>query len=183
MLFPDTEFQILEEGAIELYKLLTDDKVDVAITITTSMDESVFYTRPMIQSQYCLCMNNTHYLSKLAFISSESLKDVPLALLSGNTYHSKALFNRIASQDFEPRIAVQSNQLNTIVHLVQSGAACSFLLREAQDIITGITAVPFEDPILADIALVWKKNRAHPKRVQRFIEFIRHNYTIPITDL
>ena len=175
--YPDTEFEIEERGSSTVHDKLYSGEIDVAIALLSALDVNAFYTRVLYSTEFCLCVSRNHPLAKHTSADITDLKKVPLALLSGNTYHSQVLLNRFEKQGIVPDIVLRSNQLQTIQRTVSQGDACTFLLKEAVKPIKDAVAVPLKEPIPVDIALLWDKHTASNRRATEFIGFVKDKYS------
>ena len=175
-IYPDTEFEIEERSSSTVHDKLYSEEIDLAISLLSALDTNAFYTRVLCSSGFCLCVSRNHPLAKLQSADISDLKDVPLALLSGNTYHSQVLLNRFEKQGIVPNIVLRSNQLQTIQRTVSQGDACTFLLKEAVKHIKDAAAVPLKEPIPVDIALIWDKHTVNNRRAADFIGFVKDKY-------
>lgn len=176
-LYPDTEFEIEERGSAAIHDKLASKELDAAIALLSALDSASYYTRVLCSTEFCLCVSREHPLSRLPKADMTDLKDVPLALLSGNTYHSQVLLNRFEKRGIVPNIVLRSNQLQTIQRMVSQGEACTFLLKEAVSSIKGAAAVPLSEPIPVDIALLWGKHTSQNRRAEDFIGFVKEHYS------
>ncbi len=175
--YPDTEFEIEERGSSAVHDKLASEEIDVAIALLSALDGSAFFTRVLYSTEFCLCVSRNHPLSRLDRADISDLKNVPLALLSGNTYHSQVLLNRFEKQGIVPDIVLRSNQLQTIQRTVSQGEACTFLLKEAVKPIKDAVAVPLREPIPVDIALLWGRHTSNNRRASDFIGFVKNKYS------
>lgn len=175
-LYPDTEFEIHEHGAIETHEMMRKKEIDVAININAAADTTHFHSKHMLLSQYCLCVHRDHPLAHMDAVTVEDLSELQLALLARSTYHTEVLLNRFASKNLQPNILVRSNQLQTIIAMVRSGIAGSLFLQEIQDVFPDIAAVPFQKPLPGDICMFWNKNAVISHRVRDFVRFIQETF-------
>ncbi len=175
--YPDTEFEIVEQGSITIHDRLTEGSIDLAIALLSVMDTAVFKTKPLLHTEFCLCVSENHPLAKKECIYTEDMNNLPLALLSGNTYHSQVLLNRCEKNGVYPNIVLRSNQLQTVQRMVRHGDVCTLLLKDAVHVSSGTVAIPFAEPVSVDIALIWNKNIALSRRADEFISFVRGRFS------
>lgn len=172
-LYPDTEFEVHEHGAIETHELLRRKEIDVALNINAAADTTSFHAKHMMLSQYCLCVHRDHPMAGRPSVTVEELTGIGLALLARSTYHTEVILNRFSSQNLQPNVLVRTNQLQTIIQIVRSGIAGSFLLEEAQNVFPDIAAIPFQKPLPGDICMFWNKDTPFSQRAGEFIRFVR----------
>lgn len=173
--YPDTKFEIMEQGSIETHNLLREEKIDIAININATADTALFQRKLLAHSQYCLCVNRNHPLASAGAATVEDIAGTPLCFLSGNTYHTGVMFHRFYNNNVEPNIVIRSNQLQTLVRIVQNGAAASLFLQEVENSHPEIAALPLSEPLPAEICVFWRKEPAF-RRLSEFIRFIQEEY-------
>lgn len=171
--YPDTTFDIVEHGSIALHDRLSSREIDMVIAMLSPMDSASFKTHLIKNTEFCLCISKEHPLAKLESVGIPDIKDTPIALLSGNTYHSQVLLNRFEKLGLTPNISIRSNQIQTIRQMVSKGRACTFLLKEAVSSIPNAAAIPFKEPVSVDVALIWSKNVFSNPRAEEFIEYVK----------
>ncbi len=175
--YPDTEFEIVEQGSITIHDRLTEGSIDLAIALLSVMDTAVFKTKVLLHTEFCLCVSENHPLAKKECIYTEDMHNLPIALLSGNTYHSQVLLNRCEKNGIYPNVVLRSNQLQTVQRMVRHGDVCTFLLKDAVHVSSGTVAIPFAEPVSVDIALIWNKNIALSRRAEEFISFVKSQFS------
>lgn len=175
--YPDTEFEIVEQGSITIHDRLTEGSIDLAIALLSVMDTAVFKTKVLLHTEFCLCVSEKHPLAKKECIYTEDMHNLPIALLSGNTYHAQVLLNRCEKNGIYPNVVLRSNQLQTVQRMVRHGDVCTFLLRDAVHVSSGTVAIPFAEPVSVDIALIWNKNIALSRRAEEFIDFVKSQFS------
>lgn len=176
--YPDTKIEVVELGALELQELLETEKIDCAVTIAAAIDTEDYNIRRLTGSEYCLCVGKKHPLAALEHVSYEDLSEVNLALLSGDSYHYEALMRHFKMHRITPNVVARSNQLQSIIRIVEIGAVCSFMLKEAEDV-CDIKAISLEDAIPAEISVVWGKKSIICRRALQFIRFLMEKYRSP----
>ena len=72
-LYPDTEFEVHEHGAIETHELLRRKEIDVALNINAAADTTSFHAKHMMLSQYCLCVHRNHPMAGRPSVTVEEL--------------------------------------------------------------------------------------------------------------
>ena len=173
---PDYEFEILEQRASETHELLAKKKIDVEININHTADTTQFRDRHLKHSQYCLCVHRDHPLAHASSVVVEDVSKVGLVLLSGNTYHAEMILNLFSNKGIQPLILARSNQLQTLIQMVRNGTGASFFLKEVEDVYPDIVAVPFREPLPADICMFWNRESAAYHGVNDFLKFIKKEF-------
>lgn len=173
---PDIEFEILEQGASATHELLAKKKIDVELNINYMADSTQFRHRPLKRSQYCLCIHRDHPLAYAPSVTMKDFSKVGLLLLSGTTYHAEMILKLFTNQGIQPQILARSNQLQTLIQMVRNGSGASIFLQEVENIYPDIVAIPFQDPLPAEIGMFWNKESTAYCRVNEFLKFITKEF-------
>ncbi len=81
-----------------------------------------------------------------------------------------------ARHRFEPHIQFSSNQISTIVRLVEQGIGISFLLDAVVPEHANICSRPLAKPLYFNIVMAWNSTRYLSKPAKAFIDFIVELY-------
>ena len=124
-------------------------------------EHKVLFTQP-----YCVFMNQDHPLAKKKHISIFNLMDEPFIMLSRNESPQgyDHLFTLFAHHGFLPNIAIQAEQIETVLMFVEAGLGVAVLPRHLK-----VYANPSlhyrnieEWDHTVDIVAAWKRNNPNP---------------------
>lgn len=170
-LYPKLELSIVEEGSLSIHEKLDRGELDLGIVILSNAPPSLNLL-PISRNQILVCMPPDHPLAAQKSIDIQDLRDQPLIMLKEDSYHRRIILSEFDKHQFSPRIALSSNQLNTIKNLVANGMGLSFLLDVIVEKEPAIVGRPLSNPIFVDIGLAWKKEKYLSRASKAFIDFI-----------
>ena len=83
------------------------------------------------------------------------------------------LSDRFATENISPNVVLESNQIEIIKHLVESGIGLACLLDCVTQNAQNFRVLPFEPSKRFDIGLAWKKGRYLSKAASAFMDFCK----------
>lgn len=153
------ELQLIEESSERVADHVESGLADVGF-LQLPASKRTFETRPIITESFVLLVAKSHALARQ--------KEVALRQLAGEAfifYKGRArdtAMEACRKSGFEPRVACESGELETIRALVAAGLGVAVVPRLAGSRLPGtIRAVPVREPKMQrQIAAVWKKGGA-----------------------
>ena len=176
-LHSNLDIYIYEEGSIAIREQLERDELDFGIVITTNAPSNLQLFQ-MSTNQIVACLPNDHALANKETISFDDIHEDNLIMLKSGSYLRQAILTEFDKHNIEPRIILESNQIETIKGLVSSGVGVSFLLDVIVHDETNLKAIPLTEAKYVDIGLAWKKDKYVSKAAQAFIDFCKTHLTV-----
>ena len=162
----------------EVTNQLLSGKLDVGLKIFNKEDVSPeldYYT--LGESHLFAVTYEGHPLTTRKSIHLSELKNEQFILIGDDEYATEVneVRDLCRKSGFEPKIAYQSGNNNSVLFMVQSGAGISIQSGFAPiDQMKGLIAVPLENSPIIYSGLFWKKND-HRGAVHKFIEYYIHS--------
>ncbi len=172
-LYPDVRLSILEYGSLHTRRLVAGGTLDAAIVAFDKRSDIDFEYVKIMETETLYCVSMKNPLSKRDSINIETLRGEPLVLFKEDSYQSnvtKELFRGIGA---EPNVILYSSQLHTIRELVMRNIASSVLFRGVTSPNGGIKEIPFENPIITEIHLIWNRDKHLYSNLAKLIDFTR----------
>ena len=171
--YPHLDIYLYEEGSMAIREQLERDELDFGIVIISNASQSL-QLLPMSTSQIAACVPENHPLAAKDSISIQDLTDADLIMLKEGSFLRHLVLDKLKAANITPNIVLESNQIETIKGLVNSGVGLAFLLDFIVDGTPGIKALPLDEPIFVDVGLAWKKDRYISKAAQSFMDFCKN---------
>lgn len=153
---------------------IENENLDLGLIAANDIDLSRINHIHLLNVSLVFCVHQNNPLSQAAAISFDMLQHEPLVLLRPDSVENQLLLDRFRSSSVSPNIIFFSDQVYTIQHMINHELASSFLY----DIIVPrnqeIKHIPLEEPIVLNIALVWKKDRYLHSGAKKVIECSKH---------
>lgn len=171
-LHPHLDIYLYEEGSMAIREQLERDELDFGIVIITDASPSL-QLLPMSTCQLMACIPQEHSFAKKESLSLSEIYDTDLIMLKEGSYLRHVVLQLLKARNIEPKIILESNQVETVKGLVASGVGLAFLMDFVVRNTPGIRIVPLNEPVFVEVGLAWKKDRYISRAAQSFIDYCR----------
>lgn len=170
---PEIHMKLTEVGSETAREMVKRGELELAIiamgeTLPASLD-----TQPLIQTQMMFCVGKDNPLARKEFVTLEEAAAEPLILFTSGYYHQALLQSRFRGAGLTPNVLFHSDQLLTIKSFLRKGLAGAFLLPQVIEPNEPIAALPVREPLLLNIAVVWRKDVFITREARQFIRFMK----------
>ena len=174
---PFIELVLKETTTESLLKSLLLREIDAAI-LSLPTDEHVFESSSFFEEPFYLAVDEGHALAASEMIKDEDLKGRDLILLEeGHCFRNQALEICRATTARENEV-FQATSLETIRHVVASGAGITLMPAIARKENDGVVYIPMENThFKREIGIVWHKSSPKQVLIQRLVELVREVLT------
>lgn len=179
---PQLELIVIEEGALSIKALLEKGELDVGILVV-SEKFPLLEISPIIKSEIYVCVSQDNPLAKLKSIAFPKLRDQPFILFTEDTLSRKMILQECSKHQISPNIVFSSNQITTILSLVERGGGVSFLLAPLVQNNQKIVSRPLTRPLYLEAGLVWNRGRYLTNSTRAFIDAIQSYPFSPMTTI
>lgn len=164
---PDISFTINEMSAFDSIDSVRKNLVDFAVTpMPFSREMSDIGRLFLYKVENVICVSRDDPLSREASLSREQIADRDFATL-----------NSAIPLHYPLKIMMRVNQLHLIHTVVAQGLALSLLPRDFARDWDDVATIPFREPVISNVHLIWSKNLPHTAGFYRFLNFMK-NYDI-----
>ncbi|MEI7429929.1 MAG: LysR family transcriptional regulator [Betaproteobacteria bacterium] len=169
---PLLELIVIEEGAISINALLEKGELDVGVVVVSEKDPQLEMS-PIIKSEIYLCLSQDNPLASYKRIAFPRLRGQQFILFTEDTLSRKMILEECSRHQISPNIVFSSNQITTILNLVERGVGISFLLAPLVQNNPKIVSRPLVKPLYLEAGIVWNRSRYLANSTQAFIDAIR----------
>lgn len=169
---PLLELIVVEEGALTLKSLLEKGELDVGIMVASEKSPQLDMLS-IVKSEILACMAPGNPLVARDRIAIPRLRDQRLILFKEDTVSRRLVLQEFARHELVPDIVFSSNQIVTILRLIELGVGIGFLLKPLVQGHPGIVCRRLARPLYLEAAVVWNRNRYVASPTQAFIDAIR----------
>ncbi|WP_192867877.1 LysR family transcriptional regulator [Thaumasiovibrio subtropicus] len=173
--YPNLKLTLVEAGAASLKTMLIDGDIDMAVIIDEDVPETLA-TDPLLKAEMVAVAAENHPISQQESITFPDFFDQPLVLFKSGYFHRDYIDAAIDKHQVKPNIAYETNLLPLILQIVRKEQAMTALLRLVTEHEAGITPISFDQPIVFDLALAWRKESYLSVADRTFIEFIKQSH-------
>ena len=177
--YPDIKLVIDERIASEIQE--NSDRYDFLILRENMMeDQKKFRFSPLYDDKLCAVLYEKHPLYGRDRLQLKELKDDVFIFPERGSGSYEVFYKSCEKAGFEPKIAFEFPQANTIMSFVSEGVGVtitfSTVYREAK--CAGVKMIPLEDELHSVISLFYRKNKPLDYANKQFLNYVReHLYT------
>ena len=177
--YPDIKLVIDERIASEIQE--NSDRYDFLILRENMMeDQKKFRFSPLYDDKLCAVLYEKHPLYGRDRLQLKELKDDVFIFPERGSGSYEVFYKSCEKAGFEPKIAFEFPQANTIMSFVSEGVGVtitfSTVYREAK--CAGGKMIPLEDELHSVISLFYRKNKPLDYAKKQFLNYVReHLYT------
>lgn len=177
--YPDIKLVIDERIASEIQE--NSDRYDFLILRENMMeDQKKFRFSPLYDDKLCAVLYEKHPLYGRDRLQLKELKDDVFIFPERGSGSYEVFYKSCEKAGFEPKIAFEFPQANTIMSFVSKGVGVtitfSTVYREAK--CAGVKMIPLEDELHSVISLFYRKNKPLDYAKKQFLNYVReHLYT------
>ena len=168
----DIHLEISECGREEMLKRLHAGTVDMAfIPYAKKSDTDLAVLHLCTLSVVCAAAPS-HPLCQRSALSATELSGVPFVTFKEGFFQTQRIRAWFAREGAEPRILTATDQLSTILRMIESGTAVGCLFDALIEKESAVKAIPLSPAIPVHIGLAYKKDKYFSDGMQRFKGFI-----------
>ena len=177
--YPDIKLVIDERIASDIQE--NSDRYDFLILRENMMeDQKKVRFSPLYDDKLCAVLYEKHPLYGRDRLQLKELKDDVFIFPERGSGSYEVFYKSCEKAGFEPKIAFEFPQANTIMSFVSEGVGVtitfSTVYREAK--CAGVKMIPLEDELHSVISLFYRKNKPLDYAKKQFLNYVReHLYT------
>lgn len=177
--YPDIKLVIDERIASDIQE--NSDRYDFLILRENMMeDQKKIRFSPLYDDKLCAVLYEKHPLYGRDRLQLKELKDDVFIFPERGSGSYEVFYKSCEKAGFEPKIAFEFPQANTIMSFVSEGVGVtitfSTVYREAK--CAGVKMIPLEDELHSVISLFYRKNKPLDYAKKQFLNYVReHLYT------
>jgi len=173
--YPSLEMIVIEDGSSTAVDLVQEEDVHVGLVILPP-NLTDLHSHLITSQEIVVCLPINHPLSTEPFLTFDQLKDEPIILYNEGFFLRAIILNEYAKINAIPKVALSTNQFQTIKAFVAKGVGISFLPVNSIKEATHITKIPLSPRLFLEMGLIWKPKKVLPLACKAFIDFV-NNYS------
>ena len=140
------QLQVVEDDGNGLRKLLSEDKLHMALLPHTQTFEPSLNTLKITQLENVCCVSKANPLSGLFAISLSALSSQPLVLFKNSFFQTERILNAFRAMNITPNVLLHTGQLSTLQNMIAAGTAVGFLFSFLADQDARLVGIPLDPP-------------------------------------
>lgn len=171
--FSGADFEISEEGSINIRNKIVSRNLDLAFAILNDFNED-FHKETLLTTRLLFCVSKDHPLAKLDKVTINDIKDKNILLMKEGSYQNHLVNQIFDRAQIKPKISLVSSQVSVIYEFIKFGAGGAFLIEELVDMLgDSIVGIPLSEDLKLDIGLIWHKDIVLQKSALDFLNYLR----------
>jgi DNA-binding transcriptional LysR family regulator len=170
--YPAVEMTVREQSSEELAEMLRDDEIDLAfLSVTERIQSRGLFFRRLISEELVVALPAEHALAGRAELRLAELASEPFVSFREGARLRELLVGAAAGAGFEPRIALESNEILRIRNLVSRGLGVAIVPRSDVERPGSPVAVCdlVDPPLTRDITLASREQRRPSPAAEAFL--------------
>lgn len=171
--FPLVDVRIITESTDNFYTLLRNNMIDLAIGLTTEVNEPDMHSRILYKEALTLVANYKHRLTLRKIVKPRDFETETLMLPSGGCGYRRLTLEYLKEQDVNFRDVMELSSVGAIKEFVASGLGLAFLpyaaVKQAIEI-DKLAEIKWPlEPLTANAQLIYHKSKWLSPAMQGFL--------------
>lgn len=171
--YPDVALNICYRSVAELMEMVSDGGLDFALSFRSSEKYENVESHILFDNKLSIIVREDHPLARKEFVRLADLEEYDLILPSAGLQARSAFENIVSERNLNLRIAIESNEVNTILNLLRKSNYVTVLSETVILEHTGLTAINIDDAECnMEGCLHFCSNRYRKRSVEEFIRLL-----------
>lgn len=172
----EISLEITEGGYHDLMGRLMEKELDLAFLPHIGKPDPAVCCMPAATLEVCCCAKKEHPLVDGDPAGPSKLAAHPLVLFENSFLQTELILQWFRSEGVTPKILLQTQQLSTMLRMMECGAAAGFLFRELVDSHPELAVIPTRKPLLLSVSLARLENSRCTTAMETFLRYVKeHN--------
>jgi len=171
--YPNIDFQIINQGAIENLELLRQQRCDLAVTNieNPTSDLDILALEPQ---EIIACVSSKNPLANKKKINMKNLLKQPLAVYKAKHRLREIIERACEEYDMTAHIILETDLTGILLKTVASNSASALCLKSITEHEREVTALSFNKPLFLKPAICWQKNSYLSAANRAFLHFLKN---------
>ncbi len=174
--YPEFDLQLVENGTLANKEALLEGTLDAAIISNDTRLPASFHSYELCSEDIFLYVSGKHPLASKSFVEFEDIADIPLTLLTEDSFLTSFIKQNFKSRHLTPNIILKTNQLAAICQLTENNTAATFLFDHILPADRDIVKIPVNGMPKIYIRLIWNKNQIVSSGLKKMIHLVKDIY-------
>ncbi|MEV5502562.1 LysR family transcriptional regulator [Nonomuraea fuscirosea] len=152
---PDIRFSLAQGSRQDMLRALREGEIDLVFVGPMPLDDPDLVSRPLADQEMVLTAPSSHRLAGRRRVRAEELAGEELVTLEHGYGVRQITDSLCAAAGFEPRIAFEGQETETVRGLVAAGLGVAVLPRSEQPPAGGVVEIPLDPPVSRTIGVSW----------------------------
>ena len=169
--YPGLMFSVHEGGTVQLQQMLESGELDLAV-IESQQVPDILEARTFLREEMRVVVGRDHPFASRRSVSLEEFFGEELAMFKAGYFHRKVLDQLAREAGCSANIVFETNLVPLIRAIVKQGFGISTLLNMAVEGDPELVTLSFDQPILLDLCISWRKDGYLSRANRTFVDFL-----------
>ena len=171
--YPDVALNVTYRSMMELMEMVSDGNLDFALSFRSSEKIDNVESHILFDNKLCIVVRENHPLTRKEFVRLADLENYELILPSAGLQARSAFENIIADRNLNLKVAIESNEVNSILNLLRKSNYATILSETVILEHDGLTAINIDDAECSmEGCIHFCINRYRKRSVEEFIRLL-----------
>lgn len=167
--YPHIHLQMFEVGTLTGLRRLNEGGLDFLIGAMAGEVYPQCDSKQIFSTNFSLAVGSENPIVKEKKATKDLISKQPFIIFPDGSYHHRAITAYF--KEYPLQILMEASQLSTIKYLVENSYAVTITYQETFDSSARIVHIPLNEPISADVSLLWRKNSYISNAMKIFIAY------------
>jgi DNA-binding transcriptional LysR family regulator len=167
--YPHVRFTLVQGSLRDMIDRLTAGELDLALVAPVPTDDPALAAVVLSEQEIFLAVPESHRLAGRRSARIEELAEEAFVMLEPGYGLRKITDDRCAAAGFEPKIAFEGQESDTVRGLVAAGLGIALLPRFEPSAPAGVAEVPLVPKVTRAVGFTWRKNDQLTPAVAHFL--------------
>lgn len=171
--YPDVALNVTYRSMMELMEMVSDGNLDLALSFRSSEKIDNVESHILFDNKLCIVVRENHPLTRKEFVRLADLENYELILPSAGLQARSAFENIIADRNLNLKVAIESNEVNSILNLLRKSNYATILSETVILEHDGLTTINIDDAECSmEGCIHFCINRYRKRSVEEFIRLL-----------
>jgi LysR family transcriptional regulator, transcriptional activator of the cysJI operon len=171
---PGARIRLASCASAEMRKTLLAGENDVIIAANQHVSKTI-RSFPFVREELVLIASKGHPLATGNAVSLSDIQPYPFIIREEGSMTRSVVLAAFSKMGVAPTVLIEANSTEFIKEWVSQGKGLSVLIRRAISVEEDpfLAAVPFQEPLFLEVAVLYLKSREYDPSVQRFVGYLK----------
>jgi DNA-binding transcriptional LysR family regulator len=173
--YPGIDIRLVEHGSDRLEELVASGELELAASLLPVSE--AFEWQDVRREPLTVLVSANHELSRRRSLGLPALRNLPFILFETGFALNRIILDACRRQGFEPTLAAQSSQIDSIVELAAAGLGVGFLPRmiAEQGKHASVKRIPLSEPHTDwQIAMIWRRGGFLSHAAKAWLDLVKN---------
>lgn len=172
---PEISMEIMENGQQELLQQLSKGYLDGALLPHTAPFDAKFSSCEADRLEIGCCTARENPIAKKRTAVPADFDQIPLVLFKDSFFQTRKIRQWFSEENVQPRILLQTEQLSTMLTMIENRAAVGFMFRNLAQNDPNLVFIPTEKPLFIRISLVWRREEPMFSAMDKLCKYMENH--------